>query len=102
MLASIHGKFSVGHLAVSRLLDPPRNEADQRSLAEAYSLRGQAQQAALFGADQKAVGLMQQVFETYNRILGPQAVFTAWAEGGLGGYLNRTGVVGAARAHIEA
>ena len=101
MLASIHGAFSVREFAVHRLLDASFSQKDEQDLVEADANAGQAQQAALYSQYDKAAALVQQSFDTYSRILGPQSVRSTWAEGALGSYLSHTGVTGAARSHIE-
>jgi hypothetical protein len=101
MLASIHGAFSVREFAVHRLLDASFSQKDEQDLVEADANAGQAQQAALFSRYDKAAALVQQSLETYSRILGPQSARAAWAEGALGSYLTHTGLLGAARSHIE-
>lgn len=101
MLASIRGAFSIREFAVNRLLDPPLSQRDAQDLAEADANAGQAQEAALYSQYDKAAAFVQQAIGTYIRVLGPQSVRSAWAEGALGSYLSHTGVTGAARSHIE-
>lgn len=101
MLASVRGAFSIREFSVQRLLNYSLSQKDKQDLADADAEAGQAQQAALYSQYENAAALVQRAYDRYSRILGPESVIAAWAEGALGSYLSHTGVTGAARIHIE-